>query len=488
MNSSDFADPAPVQADRFIFAALLGLIIWLPIPWGSHTPWSSHLLSALALSLLTMWCVLAALRRVHAPSRRADLCWPLTLWIIWLVWIALQTMPISDELMRSLSPLAFEIHQAARALPGVSVSGTLTISAGKTLFGLELSLGYFALYTLVILTVRDEQRLRWLLMTMAISGAFQAVYGSLMTLSGAEWGFFEKKIHYLGYATGTFVNRNHLAGYLELTAAMALALVLADLGRGGSNVKSLRAMAGNFIEVLFSTKFRMRALMVVMAVGLVLTRSRMGNTAFFVSLTVAGLGYIFLRERRYFWRALLLFSSLLIVDVAVVSNWFGLQKVIERLEQTGPDTSTQSRVALWSELPPVIESFALTGSGLGTFSDAHEPYRTPTVTMFMDHAHQDYIEFFVETGAIGCTILGLLVGLHVLHALRVIFTRTRRLPVAVCFGGLMALLAMAIHSLVDFNLQIPANAATLCVILALCASCTSRSSKRSDKQRLASQS
>lgn len=466
------------RGDRFVFAALLALIAWLPLPWGSHTAWSSHLLSAAAPVLLTLWCMLAAFGRARAPSLRSDLWWPMALWVLWLIWIAVQVAPISETLLRDVSPQALKIQQGARTLPGLSFPYTLSIAPGKTVFGLELSLAYFALYVLVVLTVRGEQRLRWLLSVLAVSGAFQAVYGSMMTLSGSEWGFLQRKTHYLGYATGTFVNRNHLAGYLELTAAMALALVLADLGRGGTRVKSLLAMASNFIELLFSNKFRMRALMVLMAIGLVLTRSRMGNTAFFVSLTVAGLGYVFLRERRYFWRALLLFSSLLIVDVAVVSNWFGLQKVVERLQETGADASTQARLALLQEIPPVLEAYAMTGSGLGTFSDAHEPFRTPEVKMFMDHAHQDYVEFFVETGAIGCGILSLLVGLHVLHALRVIVKRRRRLPVAVCFGSLMAILAISIHSLVDFNLQIPANAATLCVILALCAACAGQPSRK----------
>ncbi len=477
---------AAKKGDQLIFVLLLGLILWLPLPWGSHTTWSSHLLCALALSLLALWFILAALGRVQAPSQRADLWWPLTLWILWLSWIALQLLPVPDQFLGDVSPLALEIHQEARELPGLQLQNTISIAAGKTLFGLELSLGYFALYVLVILTARDETRIRWLLGTLAVSGAIQATYGSLMTLSGIEWGFFQKKPHYLGYATGTFINRNHLAGYLELTSAMAMALVLADIGRGVSGVKTLRAMAANFIDLLFSARFRMRVLIIVMVIGLILTRSRMGTTAFFISLTIIGLAFVILRERKYFWRALLLLASLLIIDVFVVSNWFGLQRVVERLQETGADASTQARLALLNEIPPVIEAYALTGSGLGTFSDAHEPFRTPEVKMFLDHAHQDYLEFFIETGAIGCTLLGLFVGLHVLHALRVIFSRTRRLPVATSVGCLMALLAMAIHSLVDFNLQIPANAATLCIILALCAACASRSSKHLHKQRLTS--
>jgi len=467
------ADPAP-SGDRWLFCGLLALLVWLPLPNGSHVAWASHLFSALALSLLTLWCALAALGRISGPPKRLDLLVPLLIWFLWLGWIMAQILPLSTELLSQISPNSARIHRSVSALPAVQSLNTLSIAPGKTLLALELSLGYFALYVLILVMVKDESRTRQMLIILAISGAVQGAYGSFMTLSGEEWGFFTHKTAYVGYATGTFVNRNHLAGYLEMTAAMGLALILADLGRGAKG-KGLRHAVRGLVELFFSTKFRIRALLVVMAIGLVLTRSRMGNTAFFLSLTAAGLGYIALRERRYFWRAFLLFGSLLLVDVAVVSNWFGLQKVVERVQQTGSDESTQVRLTFLEEAPPLIETYVWTGSGLGTFADAYAPFQTVKMRYYLDHAHNDYAEFLIETGIIGCALLALLVGAHILHCLRVIDKRRRRLPVAVCFGGLMALLALALHSTVDFNLQIPANAATLCVILALCASMSAKS-------------
>ena len=480
---------APALPDRWIFGGLLLLLLWLPLPWGSHTVLTSHIANLAALALLSLWLLLAAAGKVHGPRHRGDLMWPVLFWALWLGWIALQCAPLPMDTVAAVSPRAAEAATTAAAITGLTADARLSIAPALSLLELELSLGYFALYLLVLFTVRNESRARAVLFTLVLSGAFQAAYGSAMVLSDAELGgLFQPKRSYLGNATGTFINRNHLAGYLELTAAMGLALILADLGRGGLSGSISRRLRG-FVELFFSTKFRVRVLLVVIAIGLVLTRSRMGNVAFFSSLAVTGLLFVFFKERRHFWKAVLLFASIVVIDIAVVSNWYGLQKVAERLEATGEgDQSTQIRLIFNNEAHRAIEPYWLTGSGLGTFAPAYEALKTPDMRWYFDFAHNDYAQFLIETGVIGITLLGLLVGIHLTHCLRVLMARRQRLPVAIAAGTLMALAALALHTTVDFNLQIPANAATLCVILGLAASVSTRSKRQRTRRRSQSES
>src|SRR5207248_2416144 len=89
-----------------------------------------------------------------------------------------------------------------------------------------------------------------------------------------------------GVATGTFINRNHLAGYLEMCLAAGVGLMLAELS--SSRAASWRDSARHLLRTLLGNKARVRLALVVMVTGLVLTRSRMGNTAFFASLTSVG--------------------------------------------------------------------------------------------------------------------------------------------------------------------------------------------------------
>ena len=121
---------------------------------------------------------------------------------------------------------------------------------------------------------------------------FLYLYGSVMTLSGLEYLLFVKKEDYLGTATGTFVNRNHLAGYLEMALAIGLGLMLmAGKGKPAELSGRWRGRVRSILRLLLSQKAILRLMLVAMVVGLILTRSRMGNTAFFNSLLITGFSF-----------------------------------------------------------------------------------------------------------------------------------------------------------------------------------------------------
>jgi O-antigen ligase len=462
--------PLPPLPERAAFYGLLALLAWLPLPWGSHRPWAEHLFVLWAGVLLVLACVGRAASGGPLPARYR---WGALLWLPWLAWVLLQTLSLPEGRLTAWSPAAALAHAAAAPMNGAPLD-TLSIMPGATLAAWQLSLGYLALYLSVALTCRDRSRRRLVAVVLVLAGLFQAVYGSLMTLSGAELGFFARKQFYLGYATGTFVNRNHLAAYLELTSAVGLGLVLADLKEAGAG--SWRLRLSNWIELAFSTKLRVRIALGVMVIALVLTRSRMGNTAFFVALSLTGLAWVLLRERRLFLRALLLFASLLAVDTLIVSHWFGLDQVVSRIQTTRLEQ--EERPLVYQELPRLLAQYRVTGSGLGSFAQAFMPYRPAEMKGYYDHAHNDYIEFLVETGVPGLGLLLLLAGVHVLYALRVAWKREERLPQGICVGFVMATLALAMHAAVEFNFQIPAIAASYVALMGLVLSCSQRRGRR----------
>lgn len=470
--------PPRDRGDRWIFAGLLALLFWLPLPWGSNTPWSAALLATLSLSLVSMWLMLAALGVVRPGYKLSRLAAPALWWALWLGWLGLALLPMSLDALGRWSPAAAQLYGQAGALID-GVTPRISIAPGATAAAWLLSAGYAALYFLVMLTcIRRPDRIRLVLLTIVVAGLAQALYGSLMVLSGLEYGFFREKLFYRDVATGTFVNRNHLAGYLQLAGAAALGLILADLSIDGG-ARSWRQRALDFIAWAFSPKVRIRIVLVIMAVALVMTRSRMGNIAFFAALVICGMGYILLRHRQLAFRAFLLFSSVILIDLLIVSQWYGLEQLVERIETT--EMEGEGRTQFLEEVPPVIETYWQAGAGLGAFAQAYAPYRSPQMRQYFDHAHNDYIEFLIETGAPGLLLLASFVLAHAVHALRVVRLRRCRLGGAAAFAALMSMTAVGIHSLTDFNLQIPANAATLIGLMALVAACSSEAAPRRQK-------
>jgi O-antigen ligase len=469
-----FAAPA---GDRWLFAATLALLVWLPLPWGSNRPWAIDLLVALSATLLGARLLLTGVGHIAFPHGVGrQLAWPMVWWLLWLTWIGTQLWPLDAEVLARWSPHAAQLYGRTATLLDAGVTMRISISASDTADAWLLSAGYACLYMLIVLSCHAQhRRLGLVLGAIVVSGLAQAVYGSLMTLSGLEWGFFAEKQYYRGFATGTFVNRNHLAGYLALSGAASIGLILADLGgRGPARTHRQRLLA--LIELLFSTKMRSRVALAVMVIAIVLTRSRMGNIAFVSSLSICAMGYVLLRHRHYALRAVALFASVIALDILIVSNWYGLDRVVQRIEQT--DLASDSRAIFLRQVPPVIDAYRTVGSGLGSFAVAFAPFRGSEMRWYFDHAHNDYIQFLIETGAVGIGLLAVFVLAHALHALRVLVRRRRRTVTAVAFSALMGMCAQTIHAGADFNLQIPAVAATLLVLMALSASCSSAPRRR----------
>ena len=211
-----------------------------------------------------------------------------------------------------------------------------------------------------------------------------------------------------------------------------------------------------------SSKVLLRVLLVVMVSAMVMTRSGMGNVAFFSSLIVAGAVYVITRKKLT-RGVIILFVSLLIIDTAIVSRWFGLEKVVERLEQTQIETEMRADVNPASMA--IIEDFAMMGTGSGSFYTALPGYHDGTWRGFFDPAHNDYLQFPLELGIPVFVLLAGAVLWVISWAILAMKRRRSAIYIGMGFSAFMGLLAILIHSTVDFNLQIPANAAFFIVLM-----------------------
>ncbi|HSW12632.1 MAG TPA: O-antigen ligase family protein [Solimonas sp.] len=464
--------------ESMVFLGWLLLLLWLPLPFGSNRPWAEGLLILAVGLLLALWGLSWALSNLRLRHLGTRPLWLGLLWAAWLLWILLQTLPLDPAFIEAWAPYRWQQLQDAGQVPGVVLPllPALSVDADLTRGQLLLSTAYALLFLLSMLLLRRRRRYKWLLWTLLFGGLVQVVYGSLMVLSGLEYGAWGAKQAYRGYATGTFVNRNHFAGYLELSLAAALGVAIASARHMGSGL-DWRQRLRHYLAMLQDGPMFARVCMAFLFAGLILSQSRMGNVAAIGGLSLAGLGYLLCRPRRQaalYW--LLLLGSVLLVDVLLFGRWFGLEQLAERYAAVQP--AVNLRLLVLEDVRAMIPAYAPLGSGLGTFGLAYPQFRSPEVDWAFDQAHNDYLQFLIETGYPGVLLLATLVLLTVGRALLLIRRRGDALVHGVACAALAALAALGIHSAADFNLQIPANAATLVVLMAAVWSCRTRSQGR----------
>ncbi len=444
--------PKRISADRGLFLLFLGLLIWAPLPLGSNRPWLWSLLQIWVFALAIGWLTLYAKGRIHPSTVFREARVFLWLGVIWLCWIALQLIPLPIEWVRWLSPLAVELHEMAYF--GETPPAFLALTAdwyATSEFFLK-SLSYMLVFALAVLLLRTEKRIRATIWVVVWCGVFQAVYGGINALQTLE------------VAHGTFVNRNHMAGYLEIALGVGLGLLMADIG--DTEAATWRQRTRDLVKWLLSPKMRLRVLLAVMVVGLVLTRSRMGNSAFFASLLIVGGIWLLAVRKRSFGAALIVLISILLVDIYILGHLFGLEEVVQRLQETSAETENRDEVN--RDMLEYLQAYPIVGSGGGTFYSHYPSFRgADTAGTYFLFAHNDYLQMAVETGVPGFLLIGLMVLTSLWMALKAIFKRKDPLSRGLGFGALMGLLAILIHSSVDFNLQIPANASLFMLLLAL---------------------
>ncbi len=458
----------PVQPDRFLFWALGLILIWAPLPLASNRPWAWSMLELALFTVAAGWLglFLAGRVRVPDPARRAWL--PLGLLAIWVAVVALQLIPMSAERLAQVSPQSLASWQA---LGGLGAAERISIDPDATRTFLLKSAAYAIAFGLVMVLVNSRKRLRHLALLLVLAGVGQGLIAIYFHLSSTSYELLFMWINHGVSALGTFANRDHLAGYLEMTLALGIGLMIATLrdGAAGNWKQRLRGL----LSWLLSAKILIRVMLIVMVIALVMTRSRMGNSAFFISMLAAGLLGILL-SRRATRSTVFLLLSIIVIDVFIVGSWFGMERLVQRFEQTTiaqPATamgmSLEERAVAAVHTLELVKDFPWVGSGGGTFYVAFPRYRPEMLIPIYDYTHNDYVQFLAETGVVGTGLLGLLVLATLFVALRTQYERRDPLARGVSFGVTMGVMSLMIHSWVDFNLQIPANALTFVVLLAM---------------------
>lgn len=440
------------KCETILFWMLLSVIAWLPIPLGSNRGWSWSLMELLIFAVASGVLVTRLIWRIPRIGAIRNLKLLFGLLVIWLGYHLIQIISLPHAVLESLRPASIELY---RYLLGENLSAVhaLSLDTNQTLQAFLKGAAYMTLFLLVILLVNSRQRLRQMMMLLVYIGTVNAFFGLVNYFTNGYMGYFDPASSW-GYAvTGTYVNRNHFAGLMEMCIPIALGLILAFQAKKRFYPTFKDRLRG-YLNFLLSSQSLLYLYTLIMLAALLLSTSRGGIASLFIALTVGVLLLKFLNGAGVSHGRL---GGIIVLFIVLVVGWFGLGSLESKMGQVGFESNrSQIRSATYS----LVADYPLLGTGAGTYEWIFPFYKTSDLGgKIFDHAHNDYLELLTDQGLVGFFLLGtslLLIFLRILTALK---NQRDPLLCGVMFGVICGTLSMLIHAMVDFNFQIPANAA-----------------------------
>jgi O-antigen ligase len=319
-----------------------------------------------------------------------------------------------------------------------------------TISGAMLYCAYGLLCFLASQILLRSSQARKIAVILAIFGFAIAAFALLQGVSSNGKLYWFYPVSHGGWIYGPYVNHNHYAGLMELLAPIPLVMSLSRLAP-----EKERMVAGIAAAVMVVTVF--------------LSGSRGGMIAIFVELVVFAI--VLLRERKSI-RIAIGAGAFVIVLVSMLA-WLGGKELTSRVSSISSETRTElsggMRLSIDRDGFRMFKSKPVLGWGLGTFPVVYPQYRSFYTNFFVNEAHNDYLQLLCEMGLLGFgTMVWFLIVLY-RTALRKIRNWTSEVSGAVTLACLLGFTGILVHSVLDFNLQIPGNAALFYVLCTIAA-------------------
>jgi O-antigen ligase len=417
------------RLDSVLLYSTFSFLLFGPLAFGAVEPWAIWVLSLGAAALFMLW----VWRQVAAGYLQVTL------------------NPLFAPMLVFVAILSVQVVFRLSAYPHATESGAL----------LYCVYAVFAVIASQLLRrTAQVKTLAWLLTSY---GFGIAVFGMVQSLSSADKLYWIRTPELGGWIYGPYVSHNHYAGLMEMLFPIALVLALnREVHR---NWKWVPAFAA-----------------VVMASTIFLSGSRGGMIAFLAQILVLGTVLARDKDRRSTWMLFIV----LVVIVGLIS-WVGGQALVSRISSirtnTHTDVDTRVRLKINADGMRMFAKKPVLGWGLGTFPVVYPHFRSFSTDKFTNHAHNDHLQFLVETGLLGfATAIWFMVALY-RAALRKLNDWDSNLNGAVALAASIACTGILVHGFLDSNLQVPANAALFYTLAAIAAANTEFGAHRRVRRR-----
>lgn len=394
-----------------VFFGVLGLLLFAPLPFGSVQPWAILTLEAGAVLLFGLWTV------GQFIAGEIEIAWS-------------STFP----------PMA-----AFAALIVLQLATRQTAYRFITVSTFLLAGSYGLLHFLIVQSLRHRWQIKVSAVALSAYGCALAVFAMIQDLSSSGKLYWAVTPRFGGWIYGPYVNHNHYAGLMEMLTPIPLLIALSPRVH-----RQHKVLAGFAAAIMAST--------------IILSGSRGGMLALTVQIIFL-LGFFVVRRPRA--KAVFPIGAILIVALGLLL-WLGDAELFQRMSSVSRETHTElsggMRLNIDKDCLKMFAKKPVTGWGLGVFPEIYPQFRSFYTNFLIDKAHNDYLQLLVETGILGFAIMLWFLFSVYRPAIRKLKDWPMDFTSEVALAALLGISGILVHSFVDFNLQIPANAALFFVL------------------------
>ena len=408
--------------ERGIFGLFLILLVYGPLATGATRTVDFLVLQALTMGVMLLWILRLWL------NPRSQLLWTPICWAV----------------------IAFTVYAIARYL-----TADIEYVARKEMVHIVV---YAFLFFAVLNNLHKQEYTRLIVLTLVFLGmaiSFYALY-QFLTDSDKVWMFVKHQYKHRG--SGTFISPNNLAGFLEMVLPLGLAWMLI------SRAKPVMKVFVGYASL-------------AILVGIAVTVSRGAWVSVCVSLAIFFI--LLLRNRVYRLPAAILLVVIVGAGFYFLPRTEFFQHRLKQLTANG-QIEDDARFDLWKPAVILWKQNIWWGIGPNHYNYRFREFRPQVVQRQPDRVHNDYLNTLTDYGVVGAALV---LAAWVLLVVGIVktwgFVRSSPSDLggrssnkyALLLGASIGLLAILIHSVVDFNMHVPANAVVVITLMALLTSC-----------------
>jgi O-antigen ligase len=407
----------PLLTNNTLLAGACAVLLLGPLAFGAVQPWSTFALEACAMLLLALW----ATRQWNR-----------------------QELDVFDHPLYRPMAVFFALV-LTQWIVGITAYRQVTYSH------VLLYAAYGMIVFVVTQTLQRSSQFEFMAKLFSGYGAVVAAFALLQGLAPNGKLYWIWSLDQGGSIYGPYVNHNHYAGLMEMLLPFPLILAATRFSNGRARI-ALAAIAA------------------LMAGSIFLSGSRGGMLAFGAQMLV--LAVLLLRKREGNWKQPLMLGVFLAMVIAFLV-WIGGNELTHRLmsihSEAREEISGGVRITIDRDCLRMFTKRPLLGWGLGAFPVVYPGFRSFYTNFFVNEAHNDYLQLLCETGLLGfCTMVWFQIVLY-RRAISKIKNWMSDVSGAFTLACILGTTGILVHSLLDFNLQIPANAALFYVFCTLAA-------------------